>query len=133
MAYEGYKHRNIGRLSHYLYKYSYDADLCTFGEKSIMLHNELYATYTWDKGTNVPTFNFVGRYAFLNETQKYQKSQIMRYDINILTDGVCSYCTHRMIENYSEYCDKCANEFDRNIRFQINLANWIMEEKSKNG
>jgi hypothetical protein len=70
MAYKQYKDRNIGRLMYYLYKYNMQTDSCIFelNGKSpmITLYGKPFANYIWDKGTNIPTFEFLGEYEFLN-------------------------------------------------------------------
>jgi hypothetical protein len=135
MAYEQYKDRNIGRLMYYLYKYNHQTDSCIFESNDkypmVTLYGKPFANYTWDEGTNIPTFEFLGEYDFLNRIQEQQKPRIIEWDQNKLTDGVCKVCNYGyMLRDYKEFnlCNCCANILYRKIR----LKKEIMEKKIKN-
>ncbi len=65
MAYEGYHGQCVGRLMHFLYKYSREFDHCYFDGKNNVLKyaddpNSIIASYTWDNDgdADIPTFEF---------------------------------------------------------------------------
>jgi hypothetical protein len=58
--YSEYKGRCVGRLLHFLSRYTSWHRDCTFIDNNkIMLYGHLFATYTWDNDSDVPTFVFV--------------------------------------------------------------------------
>ena len=81
MAFERYKGRSIGRLMYFLYQYCIKSDECIFhGENKtpmITLWGKPFANYTWDEDTDIPTFNFLGKWKNLNKVQKNKKEIIL--------------------------------------------------------
>lgn len=67
MAYEQYKEHSIGRMLHFLYKKTYQADEAIFhGNGKITLFGAPFVdSVTWDKN-DIPIFEFVGKYSHFN-------------------------------------------------------------------
>lgn len=91
MAYAEYNGRCVGRLMYFLYKYHHASDSCIFhgkhkvGGSQITLWGRPFANYTWDGDTDVPTFEFLGDFSFLNKVQKREKPLLLE-DIKIVTE-----------------------------------------------
>jgi hypothetical protein len=78
--YSNHKGRCIGRLMFFLYKYSSLTDRCTFDgkEQSVYLNGKLFAKYTWDEDSDIPTFEFLGEHISLNILQSSLKPLIIK-------------------------------------------------------
>jgi len=84
MSYGGYTGRCTGRLLHFLHEYdAQNADRVIFdAHNQISLYGKPYATYTWDEGTDIPTFYFLGSNgSHLNYVQDRAKPDLIRRDI----------------------------------------------------
>lgn len=85
-----YRGRCIGRVLHFLYAYHIqDADMVTFNGPTatnpdnwqITLRGKLFATYSWDEDSDVPTFKFFGDHAkFFEERQVQYKDWVLEKD-----------------------------------------------------
>lgn len=62
--YAHYTGQCVGRLLHFLYEYGipFYSDMIFDGKGNITLHGRVFATYTWDDNTDVPTFKFEGNW-----------------------------------------------------------------------
>jgi hypothetical protein len=78
-----YRGRCIGRVLHFLCEYGfpwYDETMFD-GRGNITLRGRLYAEYTWDQDTDIPTFKFHGEGAdFREEVQRREKEQVVKMD-----------------------------------------------------
>lgn len=88
MAFNQYRGRNIGRLMRFLYEYDMGSDaygIFSSNNRITYRHDgPLYATYTWDGDTDVPTFEFHGQFAHLNKVQEQKKPRIVEYELMYL-------------------------------------------------
>jgi hypothetical protein len=66
---------------HFLYRYTHRADNVIFQDRNtfpqITLGGKPFANYTWDGDSDVPTFEFLGEYAYLAAQQDIYKKQIL--------------------------------------------------------
>jgi len=110
MAYSHYKGRCVGRLLHFLYDYTTQADSFCFASGKVFSNskcNEVVATYTWENNTDIPTFQFSELYSRLTLQQNFRKPFLIKSlerenNINVicencnnhpvLEEGLCKYC-----------------------------------------
>lgn len=127
MAYSSYKGRCVGRLLHFLYDYTKQADGFCFAGNKVYADSKckkLVATFIWDGNTDVPTFQFVGEFKSLETQQSQRKPQIVKVNemmnnINI----VCSNC-----QNYPQIKDELCKYCNGDKSWEEKKKKWLRNE-----
>jgi len=124
MAYDEYKGQNIGRLLYFLYKFNHIFDTCTYGNGIIYYsETEIIGTYTWDGLTDLPIFEFGGRYESLNDC----KDRIMERALEF--NPVNKVCEHHKNEAMvDDVCQTCKEKEERDRNFKKMLDSYVKSD-----
>lgn len=89
-----YYGRNKGRLLYFLDNYFRKEEDPPFlfrpSFPMIIYQNEYFADYSWDKNTDIPTFNFLEKYKYLEEIQKDVKPRILEIENLIKRNNIAN-------------------------------------------